>query len=102
MRVFCSGDPFVLSGFRLDVAPANSLHPVGEVMTMTEEQKRQRARAQYYGPEMIGVIGGVIQRLDAELAAPRPLSACEAAALLSEVMDPLKTVYDRVTRPVSP
>lgn len=102
MRVSCSSDPFVLSVFRFDVAPANSLHPAGEVKTMTEDEKRQRARAQYYGPEMIGVIGGVIQRLDAELAASRPLSACEAAALISEVMDPLKTVYDRVVRPVSP
>lgn len=69
---------------------------------MTEDEKRLRARAQYFGPEMVGVIGGVIQRLDSELAAPRPLSACDAAALVSEVMDPLKTVYDRVTRPVSP
>ena len=66
---------------------------------MDDHAKRARARAQYYGPEMLRVIDSTLQRLDAELASPRPLSACEAAEFLSEVMGPLKAIRDRVIQP---
>lgn len=58
---------------------------------------RARARAQFYGPEMLAVIRDVVARLEREIAGARRLDAEELAALLESIREPLATMRDRAT-----
>ena len=61
------------------------------------DEVRQRARAQYFGPEMLQVITRAIARLDEEIREPRAMEAAELAALLRNVREPLGAIHHRVT-----
>lgn len=58
---------------------------------------RARARAQFYGPEMLQVIARAVARLDEEISEARAMEAGEAARLLRSLREPLAEVLERVT-----
>ena len=55
-------------------------------------ETRARARAEYFGPEMLDVIGTVVQLIDAEIRKARDMSGAEVMALLLALRDPLAKV----------
>jgi hypothetical protein len=58
---------------------------------------RQRARAQYFGPEMLRVIARSVSRLDEEIREARGMEVADVAALLRNIQEPLSAIHDRVT-----
>ena len=60
------------------------------------DETRARARAQYFGPEMLAVISTTVERMEEEIRAAKPMSESEVTALLLSVSAPLREILDRV------
>lgn len=58
---------------------------------------RARARAQYYGPEMLGVIDATITRLETEIVSARQMSRAQVTDLLLSFLEPLIDIRNQVT-----
>ena len=55
-----------------------------------------RARAQFYGPEMLRVIEELVARLEAEIVSARPMNRAQVTDLLLSFLEPLVDVRDQV------
>lgn len=60
------------------------------------DETRARARAQYFGPEMLDVIRQTMSRIDEEIRSARSMEAAEVTALLLGFAEPLREIRDRV------
>ncbi len=60
------------------------------------DETRARARAQYFGPEMLNVISTTVQRIEDEIRSAKALSDSEVTALLLSLAEPLREVRDKV------
>jgi hypothetical protein len=64
---------------------------------MDEEETRARARAQYFGPEMLEVIGRTVARLEEEIAEARAIEPDALRQLLGSILAPLREIRERAT-----
>jgi hypothetical protein len=60
------------------------------------DETRARARAQYFGPEMLNVISKTVERIENEIREAKALSDSEVTALLLSLAEPLREVRDKV------
>lgn len=59
------------------------------------DKTRARARAQYFGPEMLQVIAETVGRIEDEIRDARSMSGSEVTALLLSIAEPLRDIRNR-------
>ena len=64
---------------------------------MDENETRARARAQYFGPDMLEVITRAVARIEEQAAEARDMSAREVRALLLSIAAPLREIRESAT-----
>lgn len=62
------------------------------------DETRARARAQYYGPEMLDVISATVDRIEDEIRSAKPLDDGEVTAMLLSIAEPLREIRDRLNK----
>ena len=60
------------------------------------DETRARARAQYFGPEMLDAIASTVDRIEREIRSAKPMDDGEITALLLSIAEPLREIRDRV------
>ena len=60
------------------------------------EDMRARARAQYFGPEMLRVIDQSVGQIEGEIRASRAMKSGEVMALLLTLLEPLRDIREQV------
>ena len=63
---------------------------------MDKDELQARARAQHYGPQMLGTIGEAISRIEYEIATARAMNRAEVTALLLDILAPLRELLDEI------